>query len=82
MNAVRAKQNITVESATILEGDSCFVDIDLGYLARGVQFYLFLYCFLLQEIVKRMALDEVPFLPSQNQISSDFASSEGYDNGY
>lgn len=42
MNAIRAKQNITVKPAAILQGHSCFVHIDLGYFARGVYHYFLL----------------------------------------
>lgn len=42
MNAIRAKQNITVKPAAILQCDSCFVHIDLGYFACGVYYYLLL----------------------------------------
>lgn len=62
MNAVRSEQNITVKPAAVLQGDSSFVHIDLGYLACGVQHYLLLHRLLFQEIVKSMALNEVPFL--------------------
>lgn len=73
MNAIRAKQNITVKSATILQGDSRLVYIDLGYLARRVQHYLLLQCFLLQVIVKSMALNEVPFLSPSEIINLDYS---------
>lgn len=64
MNAICTKENIAVKPAAILQGDSRFFHIDLGYLARRVQHYLLLQCSLLQEIVKCMALNVVPFLPT------------------
>lgn len=73
MNTICAKQNIAVKSTAILEGDSCFVYVNLGYLARSVQHDLLLYGLLLQEIVERMALDVVPFPQSHIEISSNRA---------